>query len=207
MNKRKAMSVTGGSSPFWTQSFVVCGAAFLIGSVLGTIFSSGAEGSEALGDFLTGYFRALDAGTAAGDLASVFWWLSKYHLIVFLLGFSILGVVFIPLFVLLRGFSLSFSMAVLVRTLSADGAIAGTLLFGLSALLSVPIFFLLAIHAMSASIELTRSGLLLIAPAGYGIYSRRYFLRFVLALILLVLLAIGERALLCSGVLEFPIFL
>lgn len=207
MNKRKAMSLMNEVSPFWRQSFIVCGAAFILGSVLGTVLSSGFGRSDAVGDFLTGYFMSLNSASPGDDLASVFWWLSKYHILVILLGFSVLGVFTIPLFVFFRAFSLSFTMAVLVRTFSADGAIAGTLLFGISSLTSVPIFLFLAVSAMSAAIELTRSGLFLIAPAGAGIYSRRYFLRCVVALILLVLLAIGERALLSSDILELPIFL
>ena len=87
------------------------------------------------------------------------------------------------------------------------GAIAGALILGVSSLFSVPLFFLVAVDAMGASLELTRSGLFLIAPSGFGIYSKPYFIRSIAVFLFLVLLAIGERAVLAFGLSKLPIFL
>lgn len=207
MNKRKVMSSLAVVCPSWVPIFGICAVAFLFGAVAGTGSSSAFYKSDAAGEILTGYFLSLKGGETGTDLASLFWWLAKYHVFVFLLGFSMLGVVGIPLAAFARGFTLSFTMAVLVRLYSVNGAIAGALILGVSSLFSVPLFFLMAVSAMNASLELTRSGLFLVAPSGFGIYSRPYFIRSIVIFLLLVILAIGERAILSYGLSSLPIFL
>lgn len=206
MNKRKVMSSIFAMCPAWVPAFGICGAAFIFGVFAGTGASVGFYKSGAAEEILTGYFVSLRGGEAGIDLASLFWWLAKYHVLVFLLGFSMLGVVGVPFLSFARGFTLSFTMALLVRLYAANGAIAGALILGLSSLISVPLFFLMAVGAMNASLELTRSGLFL-APSGSGIYSKPYFIRSIAIFLLLVLLAIGERAVLSFGLSKLPIFL
>ena len=206
MNKRKVMSSIASVCPSWVPVFGVCAVAFVLGVVAGTGSSSAFSKSGVSGEILSGYFDSLKGGEVGTDLAALFWWLAKYHILVFLLGFSMLGVFGIPILSFVRGFTLSFTMAVLVRLYSSDGAIAGALILGLSSLFSIPLFFLMAADALGASLELTRSGLFLIAPSGFGIYSKPYFIRSIVIFLFLVLLALGERAVLSYGVSALPIF-
>lgn len=207
MNKRKAMSFLAVKCPSWAPIFGICAAAFIFGAIFGTSSSADFYKSGAAGEVLAGYFVSLKRGEAGIDLASLYWWLAKYHVFVFILGFSMLGVIGIPLLAFARGFTLSFTMALLVRLYGANGVIAGALIFGVSSLISIPLFFLMAIDAMNASLELTRSGLFLVAPSGFGIYSKPYFIRSTSAFLLLLILAIGERAILSFGLSKLSIFL
>ncbi len=207
MNKRNMFSAVKSFRPPCAAALLVCAAAFVCGSAAGTFLSAGLRPDGWAGEAVSGYFAALENGGAVTDLAAVYWWLAKYHVLAFLLGFSMLGVPGIPALSFARGFSLSFTMALLVRSYAANGAIAGALLFGAAALFSVPLYFLIASAALEASLELTRRGLLLAPPNGPGIYTRPYFLKTITVFLLLAMIAIGERALLSRGLLTLPVFI
>ncbi len=186
-------------------AFAVCAVSFLVGVVAGTIVSSSFAGGDAAAEYLSGYIVSLREGTAALRFWPLFVETGWYHLLAFLLGFTVLGAALIPALAAFRGFTLAFSLATLVRVYSVSGAAAGAVLVGVSALFSVPLFFPLASDGMCASFELLRTGILRLPPSGPGV-TYANFIRFIAVLFFLLLIALGERALLLSGFLDLPIF-
>lgn len=204
MNKRKLVSGPGPRA--WLPAFVLLAVSFLLGSAAGFVMSSGFAGGDSAGAFLKGYLLSLEDAVKSSGTARLFWETGVYHVAVFLLGFTVFGAAAIPAVSALRGFTLTFAMATLVRLYSFSGAVAGLVLLGLTAVVSVPVFFVLAVDAMWCSAQLARTGLTGAPPAGPGIYSKAYFIKFLSAAVLLILISAGERALILSGLLELPVF-
>ncbi len=187
-----------------SSAFAICAVSFAVGVVAGTALSAGfAEGGGG-GDVLSGTLASLRADGSV-SLWPLFFKLSWYHLLVFLLGFTALGAVLIPVTVAVRGFTLAFTLATLVRLESLSGAAAGAVLLGLPALFSVPLLFPLASESMCVSLELMRVGLLRLSPSDTGV-TPEVFVRFAAAVLLLLLISLGERALLTSGLLDLSVF-
>ncbi len=209
MDKRRSIFSRGALPGLWSPAlaaFALCAVCFALGVVSGTALSSGFAGGDAADRFFSGYVESLRSGAVRERLTPLFLGLCWYHILTFLLGFTMLGVPGIPLISAVRGFTLSFTLATLVRLYDAGGAAAGLVLIGLPALVSVPVFFPLAVDAMCASWELVRTGLLRQPPSGRRFYSGSALLRFLAVLLLLLLISAGERALLGSDFLELPIF-
>ena len=198
MNKRKL--ALGPGSRAWLPAFVLLAVSFLLGSAAGFVMSSGFAGEDSAGAFLKGYLLSLEGAVKSSGTVRLFWETGAYHVAVFLLGFTVFGAIGIP------AVTLTFAMATLVRLYSFSGAVAGLVLLGLTAIVSVPVFFVLAVDAMWCSAQLARTGLTGAPPAGPGIYSRAYFIKSLLAIFLLILTSAGERALILSGLLELQVF-
>ena len=175
----------------------------MLGVILGVLLSGGILEGDSVSEFFSEYGKTLLAGSFDGGFLPVFMSVAWYHLLAILFSFTMLGVALIPLVSAARGFTLSFTLAALVRLYASQGIAAGMALVGFTALLSVPIFFLVSVDAMCASGELVRIGLFRQPPAGPGAYTADLFMRFFLAIILLLLISAGERALLDAGI--FPI--
>jgi uncharacterized membrane protein SpoIIM required for sporulation len=80
----------------------------------------------------------------------------KYHLGAVFLGFSVLGVVCIPLLSAVRGFFLSFSVSAIIRLLGGKAILLTLAMFGISTVITVPCFFILSVTSFSASQYLFR---------------------------------------------------
>ncbi len=206
MNKRKLPIGRTELPRTWFPALAVCSVCFVLGVVSGTLLSSEFAKGDAAAGFVSDYAASVMSGAVDGGFFSVFLSVGWYHILAFLLGFSMLGAALVPLLAGARGFTLSFALATLVRLYSAAGAVAGMALVGLSALLSVPLFFMLAVDAMCASCELIGIGLLRQPPAGPGVNTAEHLIRFLAAVILLLLISAGERALIGSDLLKFPVF-
>lgn len=203
MNKRKLTPWISPEPRRGFSAFFLCAAGFLLGVILGVLLSGGVLEGDSASEFFSEYGKTLLAGSFDGGFLPVFMSVAWYHLLAILFGFTMLGVALIPLVSAARGFTLSFTLAALVRLYASQGIAAGMALVGFTALLSVPIFFLVSVDAMCASGELVRIGLFRQPPAGPGAYTADLFMRFFLAIILLLLISAGERALLDAGI--FPI--
>lgn len=204
MNKRRFFVGLGTLPRSALSAFAVCAVSFAVGVVAGTALSAGFAVGESGGEILVRIMNSL-RGDGAVSLWPVFFKLSWYHLLVFLLGFTVLGAALIPVTVAARGFTLAFTLAALVRLESVSGAAAGAVLLGIPAFLSVPLLFPLAAESMCVSLELARIGLLRLPPSESGV-TWETIVRFAAAALLLLLISLGERALLTSGLLELPIF-
>ncbi len=203
MNKRKLTPWISPEPRRGFSAFFLCAAGFLLGVILGVLLSGGVLEGDSASEFFSEYGKTLLAGSFDGGFLPVFMSVAWYHLLAILFSFTMLGVALIPLVSAARGFTLSFTLAALVRLYASQGIAAGMALVGFTALLSVPIFFLVSVDAMCASGELVRIGLFRQPPAGPGAYTADLFMRFFLAIILLLLISAGERALLDAGI--FPI--
>lgn len=202
MNGRKLLRGFDIFPRSWFGSLALLSAAFAAGVIAGSFLSAGAcSGDEAAG-FIDGYIGSV-RGAPVGQ-ARMFLSLSKFHLAAFLLGFSMLGVVLIPALSMLRGFTLAFTLSLFVRVYSLEGALAGAAVLGASSLVSLPLFFLLAAQSMNASLSLTGMGVFHASP-GQGIYTKAFFIRFFTAVLLLLLLSLGERAVLSRIFSRFPV--
>lgn len=203
MNKRKLTPWISPEPRRGFSAFFLCAAGFLLGVILGVLLSGGVLEGDSASEFFSEYGKTLLAGSFDSGFLPVFMSVAWYHLLAILFSFTMLGVALIPLVSAARGFTLSFTLAALVRLYASQGIAAGMALVGFTALLSVPIFFLVSVDAMCASGELVRIGLFRQPPAGPGAYTADLFMRFFLAIILLLLISAGERALLDAGI--FPI--
>jgi stage II sporulation protein M len=95
------------------------------------------------------------------------------------LGFSIFGVFCVPVLSAVRGFFLCFSISAIVRHFGGDGVFLALAIFGVSAAVTVPCFFILSVQSFSSSLYVLRGmsakgriGLISQPPGG-----RRFFRR------------------------------
>ncbi len=134
-----------------------CGALFLCGCIIGTLSAGFVSDGTALNEYISGYlsFFLSDASTEISLFSAVannF----KYHLLALFLGFSILGVVSIPVLSAVRGFFLSFSVSAIIRLLGSRGILLALSIFGINTLITIPCFFVLSVSAFSASLYVLR---------------------------------------------------
>ncbi len=77
--------------------------------------------------------------------------LFKYPITVFLLGLTAFGIVFIPVVVFLRGFSISFVVSAVIQTLSHKGIVLAFVTYGLQAIATITCTLMIASKGMVAS--------------------------------------------------------
>ena len=156
MNER-LLDLTLNDKQFSRFGFVSCGILFLGGSVAGAVTAGFINSSTSLTEnfsnflslFLTGTNSKPDFFEAAIDVF-------KYNLIAIALGFSILGVFFIPLLTAVRGFFLTFSVSTVVRVIGGKGALLALSIFGVDTLIGIPCFIILSVYSYSVSSYLLR---------------------------------------------------
>lgn len=142
--------------PTWDglSRLAVLGVCFLVGVLGGFFFSVlGGESLELL-DYLQRYFHL--AGYGGGldpTLLSVVWDIFRWPLMAFLLGFTALGMVGIPLLLLIRGFLLSFAATTFVRLFGLPGLAASLAAFGVTVLLTVPVLFVVSLDSFRQSLD------------------------------------------------------
>lgn len=127
---------------------------FSIGITMGCLLASylGENAQSHLSTYLDSYFTVLrDGKMILPSLFSTVWEFCRWPLLVFLFGFTVLGVIVLPLIFFVRGFLLSFSVAVFVRLFGSSGLLAALAIFGVSSFLVVPALFLLGIGALQTS--------------------------------------------------------
>lgn len=127
---------------------------FAVGTMGGFFLSvAGGEEPELL-DYLGRYFQSASQGNGITPaLGSTIWDLGRWPAIVFLLGLTSLGVVGIPMVVGMRGFLLSYAATTFARLFHLPGVMAALTAFGVTALVSVPILFIVAADAFRQSLS------------------------------------------------------
>ena len=204
MNKRRFLSGSAIFPRSHVPAYTLCALLLALGILSGTFLSAGFVESGGAEGFMAGYLPTLRSQGQLG-LARYLMMLSRYPLLAFLLGFSVLGAVGIPVLCFARGFTLAFALSTLTRLYAGSGALMGCLLFGVVSALSVPVFLLVASGAFCSSVRLGRVWFSIPAPAEPDNGARAYLFRFFLAMLLLLLLAIGERAALAAGLASLPL--
>ncbi len=189
----------------WLVGFLICCGLFSLGVALGTFASADfCEGGTA-GDLVGTYLMGIGDAGGIDSTFKFFAEASACAIAAFVMGFSIPGVIGIPVLAALRGFSAGFALSVFVRLYSGDGALMGITLVGIRTAVSTFVFLPVAAWSFHASFELACRGFFRTCQGG-GIYTRAYFLRFFTAMIISLLLSAGGRALMVLGISKLPVF-
>lgn len=142
---------------------------FLAGSVAGCVCAGLIDDSGgALLGYVRGYLELLAQDGVPGRFLSVLWEMSRFPLAAFLLGFTALGVVGLPVLFAVRGFLLCYAVSAFCRLLGSGGLLPGFVLFGFSALVWLPVLFQLGVQGLLGSYGLLRRAM------GDGRYPLRY---------------------------------
>lgn len=137
---------TMGDRPYF-RSFVLLSAAFVLGAFLGMLAASllGEESCSNLKQFFASYMQLTPGGAYTwSHFFHTLWYFLRLPLLLFLVGFSALGVFVIPSAMLLKGFTFAFSVSALILLYGSSGLLAAAVFFGFSELLFIPILFLVA---------------------------------------------------------------
>lgn len=160
------------------SALVVTAAFFAFGTTVGCLlaFRATEGGAEALNTFLEHFLSlAQDGRMVFPDFFQLFWRCIRWPMTVFLLGFSVLGILGVPILSGLRGFFLAFSAASFSRAYGRAGLTAAFLLVGIPAIAAIPAFFLLSVQSFSSACALAARS------SGQGRrelpYGREYFFR------------------------------
>lgn len=155
------------AAPSWDRltQLAMLGACFVAGALAGFLFSGWSGDNPDLFDYLKRYFQMAGQGSEVEPtLLSSIWDLTRWPLAAFLLGGSALGVVGIPVLLAARGFLLSYSTAVFARLFGLSGVAASLTAFGVTALLAVPVLFVVSADAFRQSLGRLSGG----RPAPWG---------------------------------------
>lgn len=167
---------------------VVNTAAFAVGAIIGFALCRWllGRGSLAAERVLEGYVLALDARGEAVSFWQVLWDVGRWPLLVWVLGSTALGRWMIPLTFVARGFFLSYAVAGL-SVATQGGALLAFCLFGLGAMISLPVLFFLGsqCYEMAGRVQ----GRLF---ATFSDYSKEYWLGSLLALVGVTVCALAE---------------
>ncbi|MDR1157502.1 MAG: stage II sporulation protein M [Oscillospiraceae bacterium] len=175
-------------------ALIVLSALFLCGAVAGCLvtFRADESSAEAMRGFLRGLLLEAE-GPAGALLGRALYNALKYHVAVFLLGFTMLGVGLIPLVTAVRGFFLSFAVAAFVRAFGSGGLWLAAGAFGAQALLTLPCLFLVSLRGIAASAALlTAAAGPTRRPPAPGHFGAACFLPFALCSVVLCLSALFE---------------
>lgn len=148
-------------------SLAVLCACFFLGLLLGFLFSALSSESIELSDYLQRYFQvAGQSGGISPSLWSVVWEQARWPLLAVVLSFTVLGVIGIPLLLTIRGFLLSFAVATFGRLFGLHGVAAALAVFGLTALLSMPVLFAVCHDSFRAALCRLPASTGALPPAG-----------------------------------------
>ena len=127
---------------------------FSVGALGGFFFSGWSGDNPELLDYLRRYFQMTGQGRGAEpSLWSSIWELTRWPLAAFLLGSTALGAAGLPLLLGARGFLLSYAAATLARLFGLSGAAASLAAFGATALVAVPVLFVVSADAFRQSLR------------------------------------------------------
>ena len=118
-----------------SRSFLLLSAAFVLGAGLGMLCAwlVGAEGCGNLKLFFSLYSQiAPDSTCTWSNFLHTLWYFLRLPLLLFLVGFSALGVFVIPAVMLCKGFSFAFAISTLVLLYGPSGLLAAAVFFGVS---------------------------------------------------------------------------
>lgn len=172
---------------------VICGALFLCGCIIGTVCAGFVSDGTKLNDYISGYLSIFLNGTSMRpNLISSVIDSFKYHMTAALLGFSIIGVFFIPALSAVRGFFLCFSISSIVRLLGGKGILLALSIFGFSTILTIPCFLILSVYSFSASLYIFRLLFTKNAKGTVSPFNSKFFVNCCICVIVLMISALIE---------------
>lgn len=188
MNRGTAFQRHSIDFAFRGRLIALC-AFFFIGILLGwRLYGNIAQqSSQQLQEYLTGYSELMACTEVApASLLSALLLYFRYPLLIFVFGFSALGVILIPILCMTEGFFLSFAVTSFVASMGRDGVLLALAALGLRCLFTLPCMLFLSLWAMDAAQRLGKRG-----TSGYrknrAIYEPVYFLRFGACVIILLI--------------------
>ncbi len=173
---------------FRVQLMLLC-ILFAVGVVLGwRLYGNIAQqSSQQLQEYLTDYSELMACTKAApASLLSALFLYFRYPLLIFIFGFSALGVFLIPLLCMTEGFFLSFAVTSFVASMGRNGVLLALAALGVRCLFTLPCILFLAMWAMNAARQLGKRGTLG-GRKSRAIYEPIYFLRFGACVLILLL--------------------
>jgi len=178
--RRAVAGIWGSPAAEGTSALVVTAVFFTLGGLFGCLMAFRAQGGG--GDALTAYLDQFLASAREGALVlpalpGLIWRSVRWPLAVFLFGFTALGLIGIPALSALRGFFLAFSIASFARAYGRLGIEVAFLLLGITGLLALPVFFLLATQSFHAAWSLRRTGKACVALSSRLFPSFRFLRR------------------------------
>lgn len=176
--RRAVAGIWASPSMEGALALVTAAVFFALGGLLGCLlaFQIESAGADALSGYLAGFLLSAKENTlSTPEFVVILWRHIRWPLAVFALGFTSLGVPGVPLLCGLRSFFLSFSIASFARCYGWKGLELAFYLLGVTSLISVPVFMILAVQSLSAA------GALAARSGGSGRrslpYGRCYFRR------------------------------
>ena len=170
---------------------------FLVGALAGHLCARSwdAVAQSALSGYLRDYCAVYDAGGVSASLGGCVLLYFGYTVLVFLLGFASVGVALIPALSGVFGFLTMYTVSAFVCCFGRQGAAlaAGALLVRL--LFTLPCFFAMAGAAWPLSTELAMLTFGRGRRSAPVLYGSRYFILFVLCVIIITLGVFCERLL------------
>lgn len=130
-------------------ALLTLGGAFLFGGVAGCLLAGLVDGGgmDMLNTYLQGWLAAVHSGgTDVPGLVSLIWELVRWPLLAAMLGFTVLGLPGLPVLFAARGFFLAFSIGSFVRMFGPMGGVWAIPIFGVSALFTIPVLFVLGVE-------------------------------------------------------------
>lgn len=143
------------AAPAWDRltQVAVLGVCFAAGALGGFFFSGWSGENPELLAYLRRYFEMAGRGSGVEPaLLSSVWDLTRWPLAAFLLGASAFGTVGIPVLLAARSFLLSYSAAIFARLFGLSGIAASLAAFGVTALVAVPVLFVVSADAFRQSL-------------------------------------------------------
>lgn len=141
------------------RSALLCLAVCFAAGAVGGCFFAGAldeDAATSLFDYFGGYFTSMENGQVLHlSLLSAVWEVVRWPLLAFVLGFTALGVVGLPVAFCVRGFLLSYAVSVLVRLYGSVGLVAALAVFGVSGFFVLPALFALGVDAFRVAGSMT----------------------------------------------------
>lgn len=151
LNRRKRFVLTGPDSSSLLRlillAFCFAGGVFC-GQVLAGKMSDAV--AEQLSAYLRDYVR-LDRTASSDAILPALVLYFRYPLLAFLLGFSAVGVILLPCLTAAFGFFLSFSVCCFTAAFGENGLLTAFAAVGWRCLVTLPVFFLLAVPAWGMS--------------------------------------------------------
>lgn len=143
------------AAPAWDRltQVAVLAVCFALGALGGFLFSGWGGDNPELLDYLRRYFEMAGRGDGVEPaLLSSIWDLTRWPLAAFLLGASAFGAVGIPALLAVRSFLLSYSAVIFARLFGLSGVAASLAAFGVTALVAVPVLFVVSADAFRQSL-------------------------------------------------------
>lgn len=133
-----------------TAALIIMAVVFFIGGLAGCTLAGRAEGGgeAALSGYLDGFLNVAVSGEMVKpEFILLLWKVIRWPFLAFILGFTPIGLIGVPVLFLIRAFLLSFSIASFFHVLGIKGLFFAFSVLGITGLLYVPVLFVLGIQS------------------------------------------------------------